>query len=134
MEKVSTIVDSGVIIASEKEGEAAAIKHADAASYSVSPIHWVLDVPVKDGPNITFRSTDIVKTYKSEKKHAGGFVFKSKTDERDQQKIIFKLPVVKHIQFHWNLEFQDFEELCFKIVLYGGVEIYFVKVHETHHC
>ena len=48
MEKVSTIVDSGVIIASEKEGEAAAIKHADAASYSVSPIDWVLDVPGED--------------------------------------------------------------------------------------
>ena len=118
MEKVSTIVDSGVIIASEKEGEAAAIKHADAASYSVSPIDWVLDVPVKDGSKITFRSTDIVKIIKNEKKDAGGFVFKSNTDGGDEtkyQKIIFKLPVVKHMRFHWNLEFQNFEELCFEI-------------------
>ena len=112
----------GVIIASEKEGELAAIKHAEAASYSVSPIHWVLDVPVNDGPNITFRSTDIVKTIKNEKKDAGGFVFKSNmeaTDEVKDQKLTFKLPVVKHQQFKWNLEFQNFEELCYEMIDFG---------------
>ena len=63
-----------------------------------------------------------MKIIKNEKKDAGGFVFKSNTDGGDEtkyQKIIFKLPVVKHMRFHWNLEFQNFEELCFEMLDFG---------------